>query len=342
MGSSSFESRKKAAEELEKIGAKALPQIADELRRTEDPEVRWQARRLIRRISGDGIGKKQGLKPAPSDKDAAKQGKRRAPRWRARGTRWFGGSDFRDLFKDFEEQFRRLQQGGGGFDQRLKSSSSSTKINITPDGVEVEIKDGDKAAKRYTAKDMDSLLRKHPELEGRVSGWSSFRRQSRFPGRLFPGHLELPGFKVFPDFWGLPGLGEDFEKRMEEQRRRFEKSFPGGKFDFDWSFDFDAEAEVEVRGKDGKKLGIYLRGGDHRSVASFLGLPTGTGIMIDKVKEDSSAARLKLRAGDFLVKLNGTWIRSAADVAKVLATGNEKLVAEFYRKGVKKKSSISR
>ena len=117
---SDFAQRKQAAEALEKMGAKAVPQIEAEVRRTNDPEVRWQTRRLLRRLGG----KNSGLKPSPR----VRQGTR-TDRSRLRGL-------------GLPREFDKFLRGFGARtmrDQDSRSSSSSTKINITPDGVEVEI-----------------------------------------------------------------------------------------------------------------------------------------------------------------------------------------------------------
>lgn len=222
LGSPDFDERREAADELLELGKGVLPLLEDVLKESDDPEVRWQARRLVRKLRGAGDQKG----------DAKLQREERDPE--SRGTRQRRNPDLDlripslgfDFFKDLEELEKRLDamRGMRALDRDLfgrdlqglfhdgpqgRSLSKSIKIQSTPDGVRVEVeegKDGDKDRKVYEAPDMETLLEKHPELKDKLSGWSSRRRQ----GRWFE-HLD----KTFQE-----DLGKDLRERILRDIRR--------------------------------------------------------------------------------------------------------------------------
>jgi len=216
--------------------------------------------------------------------------------------------------------FRDLPKGAKG---KSQSSSQSTKVTATPDGVEVEINDNGNI-KRYTAPDMKTLLETHPELRGRVGGSSI--------------HIGKPG--------KIPGtMNEQFE-RMRREMERMRKSFGRDFDDFDWSWPrIDKKPDktkpgplrrIEPKTNDqGPKLGVMIRPASP-DVVSFLGLPSGVGLMVDQVVEGSKAEKIGLKPDDLVVKVNGKWIRSPADVADALRSAKGGTTVEYYRKGQKR------
>ncbi|MFQ5506106.1 MAG: HEAT repeat domain-containing protein [Planctomycetota bacterium] len=396
LGSPDFEERRLAARKLEKLGKSVVPQLEKAVEGSEDPELRWQARRLLRRLQGE----RSGLQVERRVKDRQKKKRRRV-----RGQL---SEQVRDTLERVREMLQDLEEEHGinlkeleGFDMdwpfegsRFKvfgpriwaspgkgqKSSQSTKVQVTPDGVRVEIEDeqdGRKNKKTYEGSDMESLLRAHPELRDRISGWSSRRRGG--PWRFdFP---KLEGFKFkWPEGFGHFPKGFRFGF-PESFRFGFPESFrieisPGGTLRFehdgekvesgakarakarrkaesragkgarrrlaplrkrDMEEDIDEEEEHETE-ESGPRLGIRVHEVSEE-LGSFLDLPEGVGLMIDEVLDDSLAERLGLEEGDLLTRLNGRWIRDAASVAKALKARKEgRHQVEYYRKGVKKRS----
>ena len=261
LGSADFDERMDAFRKLERRGKSILPTLREAIEESDDPELRWQGRKLIRKLEGGQAGR---LSPS-----------------RRRGATKAGRA--RNYDRDHDSS--RAQD--------RRSSSQSTSISVGPDGVRVEISvDGKK--KRYSAKSMEELLKKHPELKGKVQGWSSSRRGK------FPGFKGLEGFgigEIDPDRMherirkqmedvlrglrgGVHGRGEDFpvgedmrkhfeklerelKKSQERMRRIFEKDGSlrdlferkggleellrksGRRFDFDSDFDSDSRRSSE-------------------------------------------------------------------------------------------------
>ncbi|MEZ5988052.1 MAG: hypothetical protein R3F30_02795 [Planctomycetota bacterium] len=363
LGAPDFAVRRKAAAELEGMGLsarKALEKCASD---SDDPEQRWQARRILRRLDGGGA-KLERMEGKDDAQDGPTSGGLRP--W----TPHRGGD---------------IQVQGRG-----------TRIQIGPDGVEVEVEtqdEGKKDVKRFKAKDLETLLKEHPELKGKV------------------GTFEMPGFgqgfRIGPrgfDFRFGPGMpgGEQFEQEMDRFRQEMERFqdqmrgwSQGARKDGTWvlppmrPFDVDRvpakgleqeigrlqqriaelqarlEAERAKVGKDAvgkdaeakaheheaqgggltpveqpRKLGIYVGEGDTAAVGRFLGLPEGVGLWVQGTVEGSLAQKLGLAEGDLLVKLGDHWLKSAADVAAALADLDEgqEVVAVFWRKGEEKQA----
>ena len=377
LASPDFEVRKRAAKKLEAHGKKARALLEETIEQSDDAEQVWQARRLLRRAEG----RRSGLKAGQDTKGARKSGLEPAPRSGAgqapqsgsssSGTARGFGIDMRG-FPGFEpgdspEEFARrihefmrrqsklfphdmMPRGLPGMKIDEQSESSGTQIRVGPEGVEVEIsvtKDGKADRKVYKAKSMDELLEKYPELEGKVSGFST-RRGSHF------------GFGV-PDIRGfdrLPRKGTELEE-LERQIDRMEKhlrELMGRDFPSALPRSGSKPLKPGLPGKPGTgvqprelkpvpshgpKLGVYVGAEDTSSIARFLGLPEGVGLAISGLTDDSLASRLGLAKGDLLVQLDDQWIRGPQDVAKVLAgkSKGQALKAQWYRKGKKMQKS---
>jgi len=142
--------------------------VLEELARSNDAgELAWTARLALRELRNSNERGTRGLRQRF---DALEQR--------------FGGIDssFEDMRARMEQMMRDLPQGqapfqtfGGqpGATQRQQSYS----LEVGPDGVKLktnESADGNGETKTYEAKDMDELLREHPELRERIGSGGGF------------------------------------------------------------------------------------------------------------------------------------------------------------------------
>ncbi|MEM9378476.1 MAG: hypothetical protein AAGB93_00910 [Planctomycetota bacterium] len=87
---------------------------------------------------------------------------------------FFSGDPFEDLQRRVDEMRRNMEEAlgdPGAAPNAGSSSSSSVRIESTPDGVRVEVVEDDGSGPRrevYEAESIEALLRLHPELKGRV------------------------------------------------------------------------------------------------------------------------------------------------------------------------------
>jgi hypothetical protein len=340
LGSPDFEERRNASRQLEAMGRKVLPLVEKAVAGAEDTEVRWQARRLLRRLQGEQSAT---LDRAPQE----------TPRPRSRTPRGEPGDieSLRDQMRQMQEEMRRAfqqMQRLHGFDFQMPEMpdlpavppgaqhGESTSIQITPEGVRVEIKtskDGKEEKKEYEAPDMETLLRDHPELKDRVAvaPRRGVWRWDPMGGVDFDHMFSDRTFQLGPWRGGLRlrTTPEGFFK-VETGEPGQTKLFKSDKLEKD-----GAGARAEAPAADGPRLGIHVRDDIPDDVRDYLGLEAGVGLWVEGVAEDSLAKKLGLTQGDIVTKINGKVIRSRADVAKAL-DGAAEVECEFVRKGATK------
>jgi len=230
-------------------------------------------------------------------------------------------------------------------DKKSVRVSKSLRISIGDEGVRVEVEENGKT-KKYTADTIEGLLRKHPELRGRISGWSVKRSRRAAPERARVGKRRVEGDR---EFEALNREIETLRKRMERLRRELDREIAGV------SKKKAAEArkprsarrlnpirereeEIEEHEAERPILGVTVRAFSN-DIRSFLGLPNGVGLMIDEVMDGSTAAKVGLRSGDLVVKINGKWIKKPSDVAGALRASKKGTSVDYYRKGQKRHGS---
>src|SRR5882672_5834046 len=187
LGAESYKVRLDAERQLRAIGKDALPALRD-AGKSDDAEVQWRSRRLVRQIErGDSGGLQQ------RDDDNGQPGNRvgsgqQPPRVFRMPSSGFGDPDvqqrfdqlFRDLerdfgvdiprqhffhddfFKDLQQQMDELRKSGG----HATAKGQSMSMQSGPDGVRVEIKSknekGEEETKVYEAPDLDAFRQKYP------------------------------------------------------------------------------------------------------------------------------------------------------------------------------------
>lgn len=308
LGDPSYKTRKSAEEALRSRVDEAREALQDAAQKSDDPEVRWRAQRLLR--SGEAG---QGLRRRALDRQPGlpRGAAPRAPRGlegqfddlfgrleRDFGLdvprrRFFDDGFFRDLEQQMQEMRERMQ---GGIDAH--GQSQSMQMQVGPDGVSVRIKErnenGDVEEKTYEAEDMQSFRDKYPDVAERYFGSGGGLRWN-FGG-------------------GLPRAID----RLPALRGRLQpRALP---------------ATPPMVTDDGPKLGVMVQDLSP-DVGAFLGLEEGQGLVVQEVLGDSLAESLELRAGDVVLKVNDRKVFGVEDVAAALAEKAEKVTVEVNRRG---------
>jgi hypothetical protein len=166
LGDEAFDARSKAYEALESAGAAARKAL-EEGAKSEDPQVRWSARRLLARIDGEDRKPARVLRFS-EDPEA-----------------------FRDLGRRLEDLNRRFEDIRGGFrfevEPDLQGAWGERRSIIVRDGERVDVRvgpdgkvtvkigrkdaDGKATEESFEAKDMNALEKEHPEVARRLKGW---------------------------------------------------------------------------------------------------------------------------------------------------------------------------
>jgi serine protease Do len=89
-------------------------------------------------------------------------------------------------------------------------------------------------------------------------------------------------------------------------------------------------------------LGVEIRDIDDQALAENMGLPNMEGALVRRIRPDSPAAEAGLKAGDFIVSINGTHVTSSNELKNVVADVEvgKTVPAELYRDGKKETVQI--
>ncbi|MEK7449738.1 MAG: HEAT repeat domain-containing protein, partial [Planctomycetota bacterium] len=216
LGSEQAKAREEATEELKKIGEPARPALK-EAAKSEDPEVAWRAKIIIRTIektttsAASESSEKNKIRPAQTGRD------------QKTSTQKFSSNNFRLLIPG---------QGTG----------QSVNINMEPSGkvtVSIaEFKNGKETTNTYSAENIEEFKQKYPEITQEY-GLDQFSVSGQ-------GIIELPEIEldeIWEDFdksWGRrwDGFNEQM-KRMDEMMKRFEneskQNWSGEKETSEWT-----------------------------------------------------------------------------------------------------------
>jgi hypothetical protein len=194
---------------------------------------------------------------------------------------------FGDLDRMFEDFERRLQARPGwlGVAPRagIREEHQSYSMQVTPDGVKVEIEenvDGKLEKKTYEAKSLDELYDAHPELKDKIGGRVEVFQGPRSWWREDDDSMDAPA---------LPPHGGGLRTPIPLQ---------GG-----------------MR-TDRLGVGVGDVTADERKAAN---IDEGVGLKVASVEPNSVAQKLGIEVGDVLVDVNGRTVKGAPDVLDVLA-----------------------
>ncbi|MCB9919068.1 MAG: PDZ domain-containing protein [Planctomycetes bacterium] len=398
LASTDFDARRAAADELVARGHSVVAELEKVVSESKDPELRWQARRVLRRIDRQqndahndtqDSNANEGRDPATATPgtrrlERVRRGpvQRRAPQDRRGFDLDFPGID-PDFAERIREQIEQMLPPGQGFrlapGQAGTQSGSSLKVEIGPNGVNVEEstnENGKESVKKYSAKDMESLLQKHPELMGRI-GVAPRITMPDFGSLFGRGASPFGGRSPFQGspFQGAPFQGSPFEDlhrdlgSLEERMRELEERLRSGRLTSPWprageSDDGAAKGQTDTGGAEkpstdspsnddqdqpaplpqGPTLGVMIRDSIPEGVRAYLELENGVGLWVDSVVDGSLAAKAGVRAGDILVSIGSTSLRGPADVRSALSAikANDAGVLTLIRKGVTQRVELAR
>ncbi len=297
LGADDYRARKAAETELSKLGKSARASLEVAAKEHADTEVRWRARRLVDRLKGTS----RGLAKTPNAKSNTPNKLRRP-------------DPKTDPLRTLREQLRALEaqlegmhaRPGEGFSFNLSPGSQSSKVEIGPRGVRVEVsepgKDGKLVPRVYEASDMEAFREKHPEIAKRYLGRSGFSIDRGFLS-------------------GGPSSGRPFSGGLLRPRRLNMPPAPA----------IPPQSKTPSRGR---VLGVMV-GAVSPQIADYLGLAAGTGLLVNSVVDDSLAAQMGIVKGDIILAIADTEIHGQPDVARALggiAKGAE-VKLELIRRG---------
>lgn len=274
LGSENYETREKAAADLRKLGAQALPALRQAATGEADPEVRLRARQILDELE-------RGAKPAPAPRPA-----QRAVR---PGT-----------------MSVRMVNGDASYTLAPESGDPITLHRRADGSMRLDYPDGSGGTKSAEAASVEKFVSEHAELarkfgitaEGIEYGGlkASFNARGRFPG--LPRGLEEPGTEPFSR------LQEELRRMLEEMRREA----PG--FPPDWEPKGFFSTPV-IKGARVGEVPDLLR--------AHLAIPEGRGVVIESVREGSTAESLGLKRHDILLEIDGRKVGSVRDLAEGLS-----------------------
>jgi hypothetical protein len=212
----------------------------------------------------------------------------------------FGGID--SMFDDLQREFDRMGAGqlpgvphGGlvapgipGPGQLQQSQSQSYSLQVSPDGVKVEVSEdvnGKQETKTYTAKDLDELYAAHPELRDQFGarvqifgnhGTSGNRRDDLFGGQGGPGDDPT---------WNRPARPLQSGLRTDI-------------------------------------LGVMIQKPSDEDVTARK-LDAGVGLKVESIQPDTLAQKIGVMKGDVVVEVNGRVVKSAEDVRDALGARHD-------------------
>lgn len=310
LGSAEEAERESARQALKNAGAKARAALELAARESSDPEVRWNARKLLRQIE------EEASTPAPKSRLEPLRGHAES--------------------KDAQPKFRELD-GEAPFPQDLREGANrgvTKSVQIGPDGrVQVTVTeniDGERVTKNYEANSMEELRAKHPGVLRDVG--IGIAPMPQLPGMEMPGlenieelfqrlNLRMEGFDA-PQDGGLPEMKEFWRelRRGPQERAPQEESIPG----------FEVAPRVELAPSE--RLGVKVEA-LHPEVAQFLDVPEGTGLIVAEVLEGTLAQSLGLQAKDVLVRIQDQVVRTPDSIRTALAKTplDEKIRVEVLR-----------
>jgi hypothetical protein len=314
LGADDLRTRDAATRELESIGEPAVPALR-EAARSDDPEVAWRARSILDRVEGERDTK---ARPGGEGPDG-------------------GGGP-------------RLHS----YNFRFSPGASNSSVIITQDGTGrlsvsvTEETDGKRETRTYEAESAEAFRQKHPEVAKRYGiGEAAGAAPRAFRDFVPPGR--------FWEDWGLDedlfggdwprGLGEDLDRlhedvrrrldgvlrdhRMDRWRERFMQRFqdrfgpgdPGG----EGNDDGERAEEPPPQGPDAggadrpapATLGVAVEEPDP-ALRDQLRLGDQEGVVIGEVAPGSRAERAGLKVHDVIVHVNGTPVKGAWEMRRVL------------------------
>src|SRR3984957_3439567 len=204
-------------------------------------------------------------------------------------------------------------------DLRLAGARGVEVIDVEPDG----------PAAKAGLKEHDVITRYDGQI---VEGTVQFRRLVR----------ETPSGRNISLAVSRNGSAQDISVELGDRSSFYEKKMKGKMRDFgnayaftepNFDFHFDAPGVFEMDGR-GPVLGISAEDLSGQ-LGTYFGAPNGTGILVREVRSGTAAEKAGLKAGDVIVKVNGSPVGSLSELRQQLRDkSDEKTVSlGILRKG---------
>lgn len=309
LGSANFDDREIATQKLLDLGTRALPFLEKAIKGSKDSEVRWNAKRLMREIreSGRPVPKaprssQGGGSPDGRMEDLMRQMERQQEEMRRmmdEHFRWLRegqDSDPWDLFTEpdsghslgideLHERLRELEeklgpQGGG----ELRSGQSFS-LRQGPEGIRLEIQetvDGKEEKKVYEAKSIEEFREKYPEIAQRYG----------------VGGNSIGGFRFH--------FGQTPRWRSIRPEGNWRSPLTPQVPELPWELPPSTE-----------RLGVEVDIVEP-SLAAFLDLPEGVGLLVRRIEKGSLAEKMGVREKDVLLGINEKEIRRRDTILSTL------------------------
>ena len=313
LGSSNFDEREIATQRLLDLGPRAVPLLEKAVKSSKDSEVRWNAKRLLREI-------RESQRRSPSPPRPERGGPERMDdlirqmESQQRELRRMIEEHFRPFhresdpfapfddpfqgfdFGDFERRIRELEERIGTGGVRMGTTFS---FRSGPDGVRLEVTevvDGKEETRVFEAEDMEAFRKKYPEIAEKYGVSEEGGMGFRF--RIGG---EQPRFR---ESW------REAFPRFRSSRSPREPSLPS------------------------ERLGVEIDAVEP-SLAAFLELPVGVGLLVRRVEKGSLAERMGVQVRDVLISINGREIRGSESILRTLreTSAGEEVKLEVSRAG---------
>lgn len=305
LGADGYGIRKRASETLADEGEKAAPFLEEGLK-SDDPEVRWRCRQILRELEGREIRKRAA---AVREREEGDEGGDRGPAPPPALRDW--SRDMRDWLQDMREWTREFPDVGDFDLGDLPGEGADrgrTQIEIWRDGQRMKYEEGD-----------DGSVKAEVEEEGKKKAYDAKSRKEF-----------VEKFPELAERLGLRGGGGAFHLRMEPFRFGFDRMPPPPR-----PREFMRPYRTEPRGEEPREaLGVVV-GPVPGPLAEHLALGEREGLEIREVSPGSLAERLGLQAHDLLLKLNGRTVSDPDDVHAALDATKKgaEVAAEIIRRG---------
>lgn len=326
LGDNDYATRKKATEELIKIGKPAIDTLKQVARSSKDPEVRWRAESILGKIQAA-----ENLKRPSGDRPGAREFPFPAPRGQM-------PDEMQKLFRRFRQEmfgpggqgFRNFSWSTGNGERRLTVNEGGTRYDFTRaknGSFKITTQKGSDK-KSYSFKDEATFKAKQPQLH------AIWKRGAGIQIRMLPfgrgGNDELRKLmeKQFRDLFGERFKGLEQFKGMREQLERARKMLR--------ELDKGLGPQVPAPKKKIEPAPRLIHGlaCEKASAPLLAQFELTSGVVVTRVS-GGLAAKLGLKKHDLIISANGAAVSAPEVLDKTLTAAEGKVELVVLRRGVK-------
>jgi hypothetical protein len=280
--------RDKATDELKKVGSPALP-FLDEAAKSNDPEVAWRAKIVIKAIE-----RAERKKQEKQDESPDSLPKKIGP-----------------TLRQFSNRFNiTINNASPGTKSFALSQDSSGKVTVT---ITEYDKDGKQTSKTYTADSLEEFKKKYPEIAKEYG-----------IGENPPSSIEIPNFEFdFEDIWKDFGNAwgrrwDDLKKqieRLKELFRRHNKDIPEEELT-PQKPTIPPPTQPELSAN----LGICIENLSDSLKQQF---NIENGVSVTSVEPNGLGEKTGLKQGDIIISVNDSQVKTIWECRRLIKTALE-------------------